>query len=116
MADIPGIIEGAHEGKGLGLRFLRHIERNSMLLFMVPADTKDYRKEFDILINELQEYNPELLDKERFLVISKSDFLDDELKVEISKEISDIPHLFISSVTGQGISQLKDKIWQILNK
>jgi len=115
MADIPGIIEGAHEGKGLGLRFLRHIERNSMLLFMVPADAKDYRKEFNILLNELQEYNPELLDKERFLVISKSDFLDDELKVEISEQLKDIPHLFISSVTGQGITQLKDKIWQILN-
>jgi len=116
MADIPGIIEGAHEGKGLGLRFLRHIERNSMLLFMVPADAKDYRKEYQILINELQQYNPELLDKERFLVICKSDLLDDELKAEISEEIKDIPHLFISSITGQGISQLKDKIWQILNK
>lgn len=116
MADIPGIIEGAHEGKGLGLRFLRHIERNSMLLFMVPADSKDYRKEYQILIHELEEYNPELLDKERFLVISKSDFIDDELKAEISREIQDIPHLFISSITGQGIQQLKDKIWQILNK
>jgi GTP-binding protein len=116
MADIPGIIEGAHEGKGLGLRFLRHIERNSMLLFMVPADTKDYRKEYGILMNELQEYNPELLDKERFLAISKSDFLDEELKAEIGEELSDIPHLFISSVTGQGITQLKDKIWQILNQ
>ena len=116
MADIPGIIEGAHEGKGLGLRFLRHIERNSMLLFMVPADSKDYRKEYNILLNELEEYNPELLDKERFLVISKSDFLDEELKVEISQELKDIPYLFISSVTNQGIIQLKDKIWQILNK
>jgi len=115
MADIPGIIEGAHEGKGLGLRFLRHIERNSMLLFMVPADAKDYRKEFGILMNELQQFNPELLDKERFLVISKSDFLDEELMVEISKDLKDIPHLFISSITGQGIIQLKDKIWQILN-
>jgi len=116
MADIPGIIEGAHEGKGLGLRFLRHIERNSMLLFMIPADSKDYRKEYNILINELKEYNPELLDKERFLVISKSDFLDDELKAEISEELKDLPHLFISSVTNQGIVALKDKIWQILNK
>jgi GTP-binding protein len=116
MADIPGIIEGAHEGKGLGLRFLRHIERNSMLLFMVPADSKDYRKEYNILLNELEEYNPELLDKERFLVISKSDFLDEELKVEISEQLNDIPHLFISSVANQGIVQLKDKIWQILNK
>ena len=116
MADIPGIIEGAHEGKGLGLRFLRHIERNSMLLFMVPADSKDYRKEYNILLHELEEYNPELLDKERFLVISKSDFLDDELKAEISQELNDIPHLYISSVTNQGLIQLKDKIWQILNK
>ena len=116
MADIPGIIEGAHEGKGLGLRFLRHIERNSMLLFMVPADSKDHRKEYNILLNELEEYNPELLDKERFLVISKSDFLDEELKKEISHELQDIPHDFISSVTGQGIQRLKDKIWQILNR
>ena len=116
IADIPGIIEGAHEGKGLGLRFLRHIERNSMLLFMVPADSKDHRKEYNILLNELEEYNPELLDKERFLVISKSDFLDEELKKEISHELQDIPHDFISSVTGQGIQRLKDKIWQILNR
>ena len=116
MADIPGIIEGAHEGKGLGLRFLRHIERNSMLLFMVPADAKDYRKEFFILMNELEKYNPELLDKERFMVISKSDFLDEELKSEISEVLKDIPHLFISSITGEGILGLKDKIWQILNK
>ena len=116
MADIPGIIEGAHEGKGLGLRFLRHIERNSMLLFMVPADAKDYRKEFFILMNELEKYNPELLDKERFLVISKSDFLDEELKTEISEVLNDIPHQFISSITGEGILSLKDKIWQILNK
>ena len=116
MADIPGIIEGAHEGKGLGLRFLRHIERNSMLLFLVPADTKDYRKEFFILMNELEKYNPELLDKERFLVISKSDFLDEELKTEISEVLKDIPHMFISSITGEGILSLKDKIWHILNK
>ena len=116
MADIPGIIEGAHEGKGLGLRFLRHIERNSMLLFMVPADTKDYRKEYFILMNELEKYNPELLDKERFLVISKSDFLDEELKTEITEVLKDIPHMFISSITGEGILNLKDKIWHILNK
>ena len=116
MADIPGIIEGAHEGKGLGLRFLRHIERNSMLLFMVPADAKDYRKEYFILMNELEKFNPELLDKERFMVISKSDFLDDELKIEISEELKDIPHQFISSITGEGIVSLKDRIWQILNK
>jgi GTP-binding protein len=116
MADIPGIIEGAHEGKGLGLRFLRHIERNSMLLFMVPADAKDYRKEYFILMNELEKYNPELLDKARFLVISKSDFLDEELIAEISESLKDIPHLFISSITGQGIQALKDKIWNILNQ
>jgi len=116
MADIPGIIEGASEGKGLGLRFLRHIERNSMLLFMVPADAKDYRKEYFILMNELEKYNPELLDKERFLVICKSDFLDQELKTEISEVLKDIPHQFISSITGEGILALKDKIWQILNK
>ena len=116
MADIPGIIEGAHEGKGLGLRFLRHIERNSMLLFMVPADAKDYRKEYLILMNELEKFNPELLDKERFLVISKSDFLDEELKREISEVLKDIPHQFICSLTGEGILSLKDKIWQILNK
>lgn len=116
MADIPGIIEGAHEGKGLGLRFLRHIERNSMLLFMVPADSKDYRKDYFILMNELEKYNPELLDKERFLVITKSDFLDEELKTEISALLKDIPHLFISSITREGIVKLKDKIWQILNK
>lgn len=115
MADIPGIIEGAHEGKGLGLRFLRHIERNSMLLFMVPSDSKDHRKEYNILLNELEKYNPELLDKDRYLVISKADFLDEELQQEISTELSDIPHAFISSVTNQGILQLKDKIWQILN-
>ncbi len=115
MADIPGIIEGAHEGRGLGLRFLRHIERNSMLLFMVPADSKDHRKEYNILLNELEKFNPELLDKDRFLVISKSDFLDEELQKEISTELQDIPHDFISSVTGQGIVKLKDRIWQILN-
>jgi len=116
MADIPGIIEGAHEGKGLGLRFLRHIERNSMLLFMVPADSKDHRKEYLVLLNELEKYNPELLDKDRFLAISKSDFLDDELKKEISQEFKDIPHEFISSVTGAGIVKLKDTIWKIINK
>ena len=110
MADIPGIIEGAHQGKGLGLRFLRHIERNSMLLFMVPADSKDHRKEYFILLSELEKYNPELLDKDRFLVISKSDFLDEELKKEISNEFHDIPHEFISSVTNSGIVKLKDTI------
>ena len=115
MADIPGIIEGAHKGKGLGFRFLRHIERNAVLLFMVPADSKDHRKEYFILLNELEKYNPELLDKERFLVISKSDLLDDELQKEIGYELHDIPHEFISSVTGTGIMMLKDKIWQLLN-
>ncbi len=115
MADIPGIIEGAHEGKGLGLRFLRHIERNSMLLFMVPADSKDHLKEYKILMNELEKYNPELLDKQRFLGISKSDMLDEELMAEISSELKGIPHLFFSSVTGLNIQQLKDKIWEILN-
>lgn len=116
MADIPGIIEGAHLGKGLGLRFLRHIERNSMLLFLVPADAKDYRKEYLILLNELEKFNPELLDKERFLTISKADMLDDELMTEISQDLNDIPHLFFSSVSGYNIIQLKDRIWSILNK
>ncbi len=115
MADIPGIIEGASEGKGLGLRFLRHIERNSMLLFMVPADSDDHLKEFKILMSELEKYNPELLDKQRFLGISKADMLDEELMSEISAELEGIPHLFFSSVTGQNIQQLKDKIWEILN-
>lgn len=115
MADIPGIIEGAHEGKGLGLRFLRHIERNSMLLFMVPADSKDHLKEYKILLNELEKYNPELLDKQRFLAVSKADLLDDELMLEISRELEGIPHLFFSSVTGMNIQSLKDKIWEILN-
>ena len=115
MADIPGIIEGAHKGKGLGLRFLRHIERNSMLIFMVPADSKDHLKEYKILLNELEKYNPELLDKQRFLTISKADMLDEELMTEISKELKEIPHLFFSSVTGFNIQPLKDKIWEILN-
>ena len=115
MADIPGIIEGAHKGKGLGLRFLRHIERNSMLLFMVPADSEDHLKEYKILLSELEKYNPELLDKQRFLTISKADMLDEELMTEISKELKDIPHLFFSSVTGYNIQPLKDKIWEILN-
>lgn len=115
MADIPGIIEGAHEGKGLGLRFLRHIERNSMLLFMVPADSKNHLNEYKILLNELEKYNPELLDKQRFLAISKSDMLDQELMAEISAELKGIPHLFFSSITGQNIAKLKDKIWEILN-
>lgn len=115
MADIPGIIEGAHQGKGLGLRFLRHIERNPMLLFLVPADSDDHAKEYNVLLNELKKYNPELLDKRRFLAISKADMLDEELMNEISAELNDIPHLFFSSVTGFNVPQLKDKIWEILN-
>jgi GTP-binding protein len=117
MADIPGIIEGAAEGKGLGLRFLRHIERNSTLLFMVPADADDIAKEYDILLGELQKYNPELLDKDRILAISKSDMLDEELIAEINEELpTDLPSLFISSVAQQGITELKDLIWKKLNE
>ncbi|WP_245605193.1 GTPase ObgE [Niabella soli] len=116
MADMPGIIEGAAEGKGLGHRFLRHIERNPVLLFLIPADSADHRKEFDILMNELERYNPDLLHKQFLIAISKSDMLDEELKEAISKEMPDhIPHLFISSVTQQGLTQLKDKLWEILN-
>ena len=116
MADIPGIIEGAAEGRGLGIRFLRHIERNSLLLFMVPADSNDIRKEFEILLEELRKYNPEMLDKKRLLAITKSDMLDDELKAEIKKELpQQIPSLFISSVTNQGITELKDLIWKNLH-
>ncbi len=115
IADIPGIIEGAHEGKGLGLRFLRHIERNSMLLFMVPADSNDIRKEYAILLNELQQFNPELLDKERILAITKCDMLDKELIGEMKKELPNVETLFISSVAGTGITELKDAIWRKLN-
>jgi GTP-binding protein len=116
MADIPGIIEGAAEGKGLGHRFLRHIERNSILLFLVPADSTDIQKEYEILLNELKKHNPELLDKDRLLAISKSDMLDDELKEEIEKELpKDLPHLFISSVAQTGLNELKDRLWQMLN-
>jgi GTP-binding protein len=115
MADIPGIIEGAHEGKGLGIRFLRHIERNSMLLFMIPADSKNISNEYDILVNELKMYNPELLDKKRVLAISKSDMLDEELMNEIRKDLPQIPRVFISSLTGLGITTLKDMIWKELN-
>ena len=115
MADIPGIIEGAHEGKGLGLRFLRHIERNSLLLFMVPADADDIHKEYNILVNELVQYNPELADKPRIMVVSKADMLDDELKEEIEKDLPEIPFLFISSVAQMGITELKDLIWSKLN-
>jgi GTP-binding protein len=116
MADIPGIIEGAHEGKGLGLRFLRHIERNSILLFLVPADADDIYGEYLILLNELKQYNPELLDKERILAISKSDMLDVELREEIEKSLSmNIPYIFISSVAQTGLLALKDLIWKALN-
>jgi GTP-binding protein len=115
MADIPGIIEGAHEGKGLGVRFLRHIERNSILLFMIPADSKDIKSEYDILLNELKMYNPELLDKKRVLAVSKSDMLDEELIAEIRNVLPDIPRVFISSITGQGLNTLKDMLWKELN-
>jgi len=117
IADLPGIIEGAAEGKGLGHRFLRHIERNSCLLFLIPADSKDHRKEFEILHNELKEYNPELLQKDFIIAVSKSDMLDDELKEAIGQELPEnIPHVFISSVTQKGLTELKDLLWQTLNK
>lgn len=116
MADIPGIIEGAAEGRGLGIRFLKHIERNSLLLFLIPADTKNINSEYEVLLNELRKYNPELLDKKRILAISKSDMLDDELKSEMEREIpKDIPATFISSITNQGIMELKDLIWKNLH-
>jgi GTPase len=116
MADIPGIIEGAAEGKGLGIRFLRHIERNSLLLFLVPADSNDIKKEYEILLNELRKYNPELLDKKRLLAISKADMLDEELKTEIKRDLpTGIPAVFISSITNQGIAELKDLIWKNLH-
>lgn len=115
MADIPGIIEGASEGKGLGLRFLRHIERNSVLLFMIPADADDIRGQYNILLNELTAFNPELLDKDRALAITKSDLLDEELKTDIQGQLPDLPHVFISSITGDGIKELKDMLWQLLN-
>ena len=117
MADIPGIIEGAAEGKGLGIRFLRHIERNSTLLFMVPANTEDVKKEYDILLNELKKYNPELMDKERLLAITKCDLVDEDTVKNIKKHLpKKVPHVFISSVIGQGIQELKDLIWLTLNK
>ena len=119
MADIPGIIEGAAEGKGLGHYFLRHIERNSILLFLIPADSNDISKEYKILLNELMRYNPELLDKNRLVAISKSDMLDDELigemKIELEKDLKGIPYIFISSVSELGLIDLKDKLWQLLN-
>lgn len=116
MADIPGIIEGASEGKGLGLRFLRHIERNAVLLFMVPADADDITTEYKVLLNELEKFNPQLMDKPRLLAISKSDMLDDELMEEIAKTLpDDLPHIFISAVTGQGLIELKDMLWSAIN-
>ncbi len=118
MADIPGIIEGAAEGKGLGHYFLRHIERNSILLFLIPADADDIKKQYDILLDELRRYNPEMLDKERMIAISKSDMLDDELKSELKASLDNelpIPYMFISSVAQQGITELKDTLWRMLN-
>jgi GTP-binding protein len=116
IADLPGIIEGASEGKGLGHRFLRHIERNSILLFLIPADSKDHKNEFEILRNELEQYNPDMLQKDFVIAVSKSDMLDEELKLAIEKELpKNIPHVFISSVTGLGLMQLKDLLWETLN-
>jgi len=118
MADIPGIIEGASQGKGLGIRFLRHIERNSVLLFMIPADTnRTLTEEYDILLNELKEYNPELMQKPRVLAITKSDLLDDELMQEMKKELpKGIPSIFISSAAQKNINELKDLLWKEINK
>jgi GTPase len=116
IADLPGIIEGAAEGKGLGHRFLRHIERNSILLFLIPADSKDHKKEFEILRSELEQYNPDMLQKDFVIAISKSDMLDDELKEAIAAELpKKIPHIFISSVTTKGLTELKDLLWDTLN-
>ena len=115
VADIPGIIEGAHEGKGLGLRFLRHIERNSSLLFTIPADSNNIRNEYHILLSELGQYNPELLDKRKILAITKSDMLDDELEQEIRRDLPEIPFVFISSIANIGLMKLKDLIWEQLN-
>lgn len=116
MADIPGIIEGASKGKGLGFRFLRHIERNSVLLFMVPADTsRTILEEYEILKNELREFNPELMQKPHLLAVTKSDMLDEELKAEMEKELPQIPHIFISSVAQQGLVELKDMLWKAIN-
>jgi GTP-binding protein len=117
MADIPGIIEGAHQGKGLGTRFLRHIERNATLLFLIPADSKNIKEEYAILLHELEQYNPELLEKKRILAISKCDLLDEELMKELKKELpARVPHIFISSATGLNIQSLKDKLWQLINE
>ena len=118
MADIPGIIEGAAEGKGLGHYFLRHIERNSILLFLIPADADDIKKQYDILLDELRRYNPEMLDKDRIIAVSKSDMLDDELKAELIEELDaelPIDYVFISSLAQLGIVELKDRLWAMLN-
>jgi len=116
MADIPGIIDGAHAGRGIGHRFLRHIERNSILLFMIPADSKDVEAEYRVLLGELELYNPELLDKARLLAVTKSDLLDDELTAELEATLpAELPHVFISAVTGQGIEALKDMLWTALH-
>ncbi|GGZ63183.1 GTPase ObgE [Mesonia mobilis] len=120
VADIPGIIEGAAEGKGLGYRFLRHIERNSTLLFLIPCDADDVKKQYEILLDELRRYNPELLDKDRLIAISKTDMLDEELKAELDEQLQEdfkeIPYVFISSVAQLGLQELKDQLWKILNK
>lgn len=117
VADIPGIIEGASEGRGLGIRFLRHIERNSILLFMIPADADSISEQYEILLNELEQYNPELMYKKRLLAITKSDMLDDELIAEIKKELpTDLPSIFISSFLGSGLTELKDLLWKIMNE
>jgi GTP-binding protein len=116
MADLPGIIDGAHEGKGLGLRFLRHIERNSTLLFMVPADSKDICREYEILLNELAQYNPELLDKTRVLAVTKSDLADEEILDELKKDLPEIPTVFISSHKMTGLEKLKQMLWEELNR
>ena len=120
MADIPGIIEGAAEGKGLGHYFLRHIERNAVLLFLIPADSNDISKEYEILLDELRRYNPELMDKEHLVAISKCDMLDqelmDEMRIELNNDFVNIPYLFISSVSQFGIQELKDRLWELLNE
>jgi GTP-binding protein len=115
MADIPGIIEGASKGKGLGLRFLRHIERNALLLFVIPVTSENIRKEYDMLVNELIQYNPQLADKRRVLAISKSDMVDEEQMKKIAEDLPDIPYVFISSITGFGIQKLKDVLWETLD-
>lgn len=116
MADIPGIIEGAHEGKGIGLRFLRHIERNSLLLFMIPVDCNDIREEYRILLNELRLYNPELIDKPRILAVTKADLADEEITMELKKELPDLPYVFVSSHKKTGLEKLKEMLWEELNR